>query len=142
MVFAVIGAQPQPLPATVAAEFPDGQRLSLTGDDASEAREAARDLIDTVILHPPVDPEGPGGIELVGNLSAMIAAARNQATPGYVDEQTNPARNAFLSSDKEGLRAQPPAGPELAPAKAGGSALALLPSIAAATRFRVVLRSS
>ncbi len=47
---------------------------ALADRDDPEALEAARALIDRVIVSPPGDPGGPPGIELVGHLQAMLKA--------------------------------------------------------------------
>ena len=46
----------------------------LAAQTAPEVLEATRALIDRVIIHPPKDPGGPPGIELVGQLLAMLQA--------------------------------------------------------------------
>ena len=47
---------------------------ALADRDAPEALEAARALIDRVVVSPPSDPGDPPGIELVGKLQAMLRA--------------------------------------------------------------------
>jgi len=45
------------------------------GNDAPEVFEAASALIARVEVHPPPAPDAPARIELLGELSAMLAAA-------------------------------------------------------------------
>ncbi len=49
-------------------------RHALEAEDGTEALEEARALIDTVVVSPPNDPGDPPGIELTGNLIAMLKA--------------------------------------------------------------------
>ncbi len=48
---------------------------ALAGPDHTEAREAARALIDKMIISPPTDPGDPHGIELLGNFPNLLQAA-------------------------------------------------------------------
>lgn len=49
-------------------------REALDAGDGEEVLEAARALIDTIVVSPPDDPSDPPGIELTGNLMAMLRA--------------------------------------------------------------------
>lgn len=49
-------------------------REALDADDAEEVLEAARALIDRVVVSSPEGPDDPPGIELEGSLMAMLAA--------------------------------------------------------------------
>jgi site-specific DNA recombinase len=79
----------------------------LRSPDATEALEAARALIDKVIISPPEDDDDPPGIELVGHLQAMLhagtgtgrgnnTAARSRAT------RNDPVLNVLIGSAKAG----------------------------------------
>jgi len=50
-------------------------RDALHGPDSSEALEAARELIERVIVHPPRNDGDPPGIEIVGDFVAMLQAS-------------------------------------------------------------------
>ncbi len=83
---------------------------ALTGPDQTEAREAARALINKVIITPPTDLDDPPGIELLGNfLNLLQAAGLVTKTP---EEATTAAAVLGLmqSSVKEGPGARPLAG--------------------------------
>jgi DNA invertase Pin-like site-specific DNA recombinase len=75
---------------------------ALADRDAPEALEAARALIDRVIVSPPSDPGSPPGIELVGQLQAMLCA-------GGADIGTKDRRsaNAVLSLFDSAVKAGP-----------------------------------
>jgi DNA invertase Pin-like site-specific DNA recombinase len=60
--------------AQVYADKVAALRHALAAEDGTEALEAARALIDTVVVSPPNDPSDPPGIELTGNLMAMLKA--------------------------------------------------------------------
>lgn len=49
-------------------------REALDAGDGEEVLEAARNLIETVVISPPGTPGDPPGIELTGNLMAMLKA--------------------------------------------------------------------
>lgn len=49
-------------------------REALDAGDEEEVLEAARELIETVVISPPDTPGDPPGIELTGNLMAMLKA--------------------------------------------------------------------
>jgi uncharacterized coiled-coil protein SlyX len=49
-------------------------RQAIEGGDAPEVLEAARALIDKVVISPGEDPDDPPEIELVGHLMAMLKA--------------------------------------------------------------------
>ena len=73
--------QPQPAPAlhpslaTVYAGRVARLREALDAGDGTEALEAARALIDKVVISPPDHPDGEPGIELVGDLMALLRVA-------------------------------------------------------------------
>jgi site-specific DNA recombinase len=74
---------------------------AIEADDSTETREAARTLIDHVIIHPS-DDGGPPGIELVGNLAAMLRTAG--AVPARdSSNQAAAVLSSFVSSVKAGL---------------------------------------
>ncbi len=83
---------------------------ALASPDHTEAREAARALIDKVIISPPTDPDDPPGIELLGNFPNLLQAA------GLVSKTQEEATTAIAvlglmqSSVKEGPGAWPLAG--------------------------------
>ena len=78
--------QPPPAPAlhpTLAAVYATRVarlREALDAGDGTEALEAARALIEKVIVSPPDDPDGDPEIELVGDLMALLQAAGAMAT--------------------------------------------------------------
>ena len=47
-----------------------------------EALEAARSLIDKVILHPPETDDDPPGVELIGELMALLKAGGSATQSG------------------------------------------------------------
>jgi hypothetical protein len=64
---------------------------SVTAEDAPDALEAARALIDRVLVTPPNDDGDPPGFELVGALQAMLqatgvdgAASKSQPTASFL----------------------------------------------------------
>lgn len=67
--------------AKVYAEKVATLRQALEAEDGTEALEAARALIDTVVVSPPDDPGNPPGIELTGNLIAMLQAGGADIVP-------------------------------------------------------------
>jgi hypothetical protein len=73
-----------------------------------ETREAARALIDKVIIHPPETDDGPPGIEPVGDLMAMLqagAVGRPQTSDGVTVPE--PVLALFIGSVKESPGAKP-----------------------------------
>jgi DNA invertase Pin-like site-specific DNA recombinase len=84
-------------------------KVALAEGNCPEALEAARSLIDRVILHPPKDGGDPPHIELVGELMAMLKAAgvdRLQACERSAEG--DPVLGLFVSSVKEAPGAEPP----------------------------------
>jgi hypothetical protein len=76
---------------------------AMQGPDATEAREAARMLIDQVIVSPPPVDDDPPGIEVVGNLAAMLrVGASSQTTDAHAPFDR--VLDAFVCSVKEGPR--------------------------------------
>ena len=57
-------------------------REALDAGDGEEVLEAARALIDTVVVSPPGDPGDPPGIELTGNIMAMLKAGGVNTSAG------------------------------------------------------------
>jgi hypothetical protein len=68
---------------------------------APDVLEAARALSDRVVVHPPEDPGGPPGIELVGQLLTMLQAGDVRLT---TEDQALAASvlRSFASSAKAG----------------------------------------
>ena len=81
---------------------------ALARDDGAAALEAARSLIDKVMIHPPEDPSDPPGVELVGNLLNMLHAASAGSGSKPSDVQPNPVLSTFVRSIKDEPRAEPP----------------------------------
>ena len=79
-------------------------RLSeaLQGPNGAEAREAARELIEQVIISPPEHDDDPPRIEVVGELVAMLKAAELGTTPQKNQVQNNEVLHLFASSVKVG----------------------------------------
>jgi hypothetical protein len=75
----------------------------MQGPDAIEAREAARMLIDQVIVSPPRIDGDPPGIEVVGNLAAMLRVGVSGDTTDS-DAAFDRLLDAFVRSVKEGPR--------------------------------------
>jgi DNA invertase Pin-like site-specific DNA recombinase len=77
-----------------------------------ELLEAARALIDKVVIHPPNADGDPPGVELVGELMAMLRAAGvGGVEPGSGHPADDPVLSMFVSSIKEAPGAKPlPAG--------------------------------
>ncbi len=83
-------------------------KAALANGRDPEALEAARALIDKVILHPPEIDGDPPGIELVGELMGMLQAAgvgRIQTDAGSA--APDPVLALFVSSVKQGPGAEP-----------------------------------
>ncbi len=73
-----------------------------------EVLEAARALIDRIIIHAPGPDGGPPGIELVGELTAMLnMACDNQGIAADQAAPTDPVLALFVSSVKEYPGAEP-----------------------------------
>jgi len=95
-------------------------RDAMKGDDSAEAREAARALIDRVVVSPPPEGGGPPGIELVGDLREMLrtAGASGMSTEG--DTHDTGCLDLVLSSVKVRRGAEPSPSrpvPSLAPVR-------------------------
>jgi hypothetical protein len=77
------------------------------GEDP-EGLELARALIDKVVVHPPQSDGDPPGIELAGELMALLQAA---GVPGAASAdnapELDPVLALFVSSVKEGPGAEP-----------------------------------
>jgi hypothetical protein len=96
-------AIPQLHPSLAAAYRAHVARLRerLQGPDAAEALEAARALIDHVVVSPPPHAGDPPAIELVGELHQIIAAAAAEpasASPPAPDATRHPVLATFISS--------------------------------------------
>jgi DNA invertase Pin-like site-specific DNA recombinase len=76
-------------------------QAALSANRSPEALEAARELIERVVIHPPGDPGGPPGIELVGQLMAMLEAG-GTAVSSAQRAFAMPVLKTFASSAKEG----------------------------------------
>jgi hypothetical protein len=83
---------------------------ALAGPDHTEARKAARALINKVIVTPPTDPEDPSGIELLGNFPNLLQAAGLAATTSEETKTAAAVLDLMQSSVKEGPGAWPLAG--------------------------------
>jgi site-specific DNA recombinase len=77
------------------------------GDDPN-ALELARTLIEKVVIHPPQGDDDPPGIELIGELMALLAAAGVEgAEPDERAPAPDPVLGLFVSSVKAGPGAEP-----------------------------------
>jgi hypothetical protein len=83
-------------------------KAALANGNNPEALEAARSLIDKVIIHPPETDGEPPGIELIGELIALLQAA-GMGRPQSFDTlaEPDPVLALFVSSVKEDLGAEP-----------------------------------
>jgi hypothetical protein len=87
----------------------------LSAGDHPEALEAARALIEKVIIHPPDTDDDPPGVELVGELMSLLKAAGiGQAGVGDHLLSGDPVLGLFVSSIKAGPGAEPLALPPFA----------------------------
>ncbi|HYF06699.1 MAG TPA: recombinase family protein, partial [Acetobacteraceae bacterium] len=79
-------------------------RDALAGSDAQEAREAARSLIDRVILAPdPDDPDGPLHVEVIGDLPGMLQAAEDvTGKPAFAADRRSAMAAAAVAADAVG----------------------------------------
>jgi hypothetical protein len=86
----------------------------LRSPDATEALEAARALIDKVVISPPEDDDDPPVIELVGDLQAMLHAAsgtaRSTTNARNPTTRNDPVLDVLVSSMKAGQGPSAPAG--------------------------------
>ncbi len=101
-------------------------RQALSGPDHTEVLEAARALIDRIVITPPADPGEPPDIELIGDLANMLKAGGFQTTSSEETTVSSQISAMSESSVKGGLRALPPGPPPgvgrpLDPASLGGS---------------------
>ena len=84
-------------------------RAALAEGDNPEALEAARALIDRVIISPPDPDGGPPGIEIIGELMALLhAAGVGQPTPEGATAANLDPLALFVRSAKEDQGAEPP----------------------------------
>ena len=81
---------------------------ALAADDNPEALEAARALIDQVIVHPPDIDGDPPRVELIGELMALLKAG-GLSNPQSVSQSAtpDPVLAMFASSVKAAPRAEP-----------------------------------
>ena len=98
------------IPADLATVYHDELtklRLALIGPDGSEALEAARGLIDRIVISPPRDGDELAEIELIGNLAGMLQAGGFRS--GNPKRRTSGAEvfSVLECSVKGGLRALP-----------------------------------
>jgi hypothetical protein len=84
-----------------------GLRQALSGPDHTEALEAARALIDKIVITPPADPDEPPDIELIGDLANMLKAGGFQTSPSDEMAVSSQISAMSVSSAKGGLRALP-----------------------------------
>jgi site-specific DNA recombinase len=76
--------------------------------DSAEVLERARALIDRVVVHPPQDDRDPPGIELIGELMALLKAARTGNSQTAENSAASDSVLAlFVSSVKAGPGAEP-----------------------------------
>jgi len=103
-----------PLPAmhpNLAAVYRDKVarlRDALVGPDGAEALEAARELIDQIVITPPEDDGGSPGIEVVGEFMAILKAAGLGDPTGKNNAQNTNVLCAFASSVKVGSGGKAP----------------------------------
>ena len=84
-------------------------RAALASGRDQEALEAARALIDKVVISPPDTEDDPPGIEPVDERSTLLRAAGLASHHSF--DQTKPGSDVldlFASSAKEGRGAKPP----------------------------------
>jgi DNA invertase Pin-like site-specific DNA recombinase len=82
-------------------------REALADRNAPEALEAARALIDRVIVHPADEPGDPPGIELVGQLQSMLGAGGARLSAGN-QALAAAALHVLTSSEQAGQGGQRP----------------------------------
>ena len=87
----------------------------LSAQDATASREAARALIEKVILHPPVLDEGTLNIELVGDLRTILTVGGIRPATRRESASAADPLSVFTSSVKERQGARPLAGFGAAP---------------------------
>jgi len=84
-----------------------GLKAALADGSDPEALEAARAMIDKVLIWPPETDGDPPGIELVGELLAMLQAGVGGSTVRGAAARPDPAFAAAVSSVKDGTGAKP-----------------------------------
>lgn len=100
--------------AKVYREAVSDLRSAIERDDGVEALEAARKLVDRIIISPPPDGGGSPRAELVGSLPAMLALAGVPiGTTDSADGSENTRRmiEGLVRSDKVGAGGQSPSPP-------------------------------
>jgi site-specific DNA recombinase len=83
-------------------------RDALVGEGACEAREAARALISRIVISPPDGDRGPPGIELIGELAAMLQAGGVVSTTPDADGGVAPILAVLGSVKAEQGGRRPP----------------------------------
>ena len=79
-----LNAAPMPAPrlhpklADVYRQKVESLGAALGGDDAAEAMEVIRSLIERVVLHPAPDGQRGFEIELIGEIAAMVSLGRDE----------------------------------------------------------------
>ena len=104
-------APPPPMHPNLAQVYRDKVarlREALQGPDGVEALEAARELIDQVIISPPENDDDPPGIEVVGEFVTMLKAAGLGATTQRNQTEDSNVLRLFAVTVKEGPGAKPP----------------------------------
>jgi len=103
-----LSAALHPAIATVYAERVAALEAELTNPDNRAALEAARALVDRVVMHPPESDGDPPGIEVIGELIELLKAAGIGANDNTLGEaQGVDVLGLFASSVKDDPRAQP-----------------------------------
>ena len=87
----------------------DSLKAALARGDHPEAIETARALIDKVIIHPPEGDGDPPGVELIGQLMALLGTAGvPEAQASEKPGQPASVLAMFVSSVKSAPGAKPP----------------------------------
>lgn len=81
---------------------------ALRGPDGMEALEAARELVEQVIVSPPENDDDPPGIEVIGEFVAMLKAAGLGFAPRRKQAENTDVLRLFAATVKEGPGAKPP----------------------------------
>ena len=83
---------------------------AVTDRKTPDVLEAARALVDKVILWPGDDPDGPHRIEVVGAIEAMLRAAGVETPTPATNTSATTDHDLFVSSVKEAAGALAPSG--------------------------------
>jgi site-specific DNA recombinase len=93
-------------------------REALRGPDGTEALEAARELVEQVIVPPPENDDNPPGIEVIGEFVAMLKAAGLGSAPRRNQAENADVLRLLAITVKEGPGGQSPlAFPSLTPSR-------------------------